>query len=50
MNQRSAGHMPKRRGYRQGDRAAPIAGPDPVEQSRRIAEAEAAQSEKEPTE
>lgn len=34
--------MPKRRGYRPGDRAAPYAGPDPLEQSRRIAEAEAA--------
>jgi hypothetical protein len=32
----------KRRPYRPGDRAAPYAGPDPLEQSRRIADAEAA--------
>jgi hypothetical protein len=32
----------KRRSYRPGDRAAPYAGPDPIEQSRRLAEADAA--------
>jgi hypothetical protein len=32
----------KRRPYRPGDRAAPYAGPDPIEQSRRLAEAEVA--------
>jgi hypothetical protein len=35
-------HIPKRRGYRPGDRAAPYAGPDPIEASRRLAETEAA--------
>jgi hypothetical protein len=42
----------KRRPYRPGDRAAPYAGPNPIEQSQRIAEAEAARraSEQQPEE
>src|SRR5690242_13951335 len=39
VTRRSAGQIPKRRGYRPGDRAAPSAGPDPVELSRQRAAA-----------
>jgi hypothetical protein len=42
MTRRSDAPIPKRRGYQPGDRAAPYGGPDPLEQSRHLAEAEVA--------